>query len=769
MKKILSLLLVTVMLTSCFALTVTAAEKKQIEVKWNQGWAVISPANCYDAQFDEDYEAASGFASTDVFTVPKAGTKITWTDPASEFAANSVLVVSSWKQENGAWVLDRDGAMIVGAGGNSDRPSSVESVSSGKVNYTYTTSVDNENLRLCVKEADASSIVVYAEETSAPIGTWTRIKTTIDAFHSKAIPVNTTNWGAIAYEDVSDQLTWNYGYVGSSTHSSAKNQIKDNSYEYIYSSVMTIPKAGTTVYVFDDNVFASDTSATFSWWKKAGNSWIFDTSKPSQNANVANQKMLGNIKMFWYTTTEDNENIRFCTHGVHSDYGISVQPKVCIAQPFSATAITTTGALTAASYTDRTGGKVDYKIYLPEGFKAGDNVKTLFNVGSDTAVADALVAAKTESVVITANVEAAVAADMMDVLVNAYGLNPHMFYLYGADAVKTACKDVFCATMSSTEGYATPKEAGEALLANRSKYYGILDGINMYAMGDSYFGGSAVRMGITWVNQMGNKYGMDYINYGIGGSTMSAYVTNKNPMCVRYKTMEKGPCDLILLEGGRNDRSALVPMGTNDTRDIKTFKGAVNTMIDGMLKTYPDALIVLVTAWYNTSKTSAGLTNVDYADALQEIADYRNDPRVICLYAADRKATGVDMDSAAFRTKYCCTSSDVSHLNGAGMEMIQPYMEKFLAEALAKYKGLTVDGQPLPVEPEVTTPAETEPVVVPEDTTPAPDTPVETTTPAPETTPASVENKGCGGVVSGTVALVALMGVIGCAVGKKKE
>ena len=339
----------------------------------------------------------------------------------------------------------------------------------------------------------------------------------------------------------------------------------------------------------------------------------------------------------------------------------------------------------------------------------------------------------------------------------------HMFYLYGADTVKAACKDVFCATMSSTAGYATAKEAGEALLANRSKYYGILDGINMYAMGDSYFGGSAVRKGITWVNQMGNKYGMDYINYGIGGSTMSAYVTNKDPMCIRYKTMEKGPCDLILLEGGRNDRSQLVPIGTNDTRDIKTFKGAVNTMIDGMLKTYPDALIVLVTAWYNTAKTSAGKSNVDFANALRELAEYRNDPRVICLYAADKNATGVDMDSAAFRAKYCCTSSDVSHLNGAGMEMIQPYMEKFLAEALAEYKGLTVDGEPIPAEPEVTTPAETDPVTVPEDTTPSPET-----TPV-ETTPAPVEKTGCGGVIGGAVALVALISVAGCAVLKKNK
>ena len=72
-----------------------------------------------------------------------------------------------------------------------------------------------------------------------------------------------------------------------------------------------------------------------------------------------------------------------------------------------------------------------------------------------------------------------------------------------------------------------------SVLKSQEDFNNLLMGITMYAMGDSYFGGSSVGKAITWVDQMGKKYGMDFINYGIGGSTMSAYVTNKDPMCIR--------------------------------------------------------------------------------------------------------------------------------------------------------------------------------------------------------------------------------------------
>ena len=216
----------------------------------------------------------------------------------------------------------------------------------------------------------------------------------------------------------------------------------------------------------------------------------------------------------------------------------------------------------------------------------------------------------------------------------------------------------------------------------------MLSGITMYAMGDSYFGGSDLGKEGTWVNLLGNKYAMDFVNYGIGGSTMSDFVTTNNPMVVRYKTMKKGDADIILLEGGRNDRNKEVPIGDLESRDSKTFMGSINIMLDGMLETYPNALIILVTPWYHTGKVSAtGLCNVDYANAMRDLAEYRNDKRIVCLYAADPNTIGINMDDAAFRKKYCIAENDVSHLNAEGMSYVLPFMEQFISSEYAKFKG----------------------------------------------------------------------------------
>ena len=228
-----------------------------------------------------------------------------------------------------------------------------------------------------------------------------------------------------------------------------------------------------------------------------------------------------------------------------------------------------------------------------------------------------------------------------------------------------------------------------SLLKSQDDFNKILMGITMYAMGDSYFGGSSLGKAGTWVNMLGDKYGMDYINYGIGGSTMSDYVTDKNPMVQRYTSMKKGDAAIILLEGGRNDRTKEVPIGDFESRDSKTFMGSINIMLDSMLKTYPNALIILVTPWYHTGKVAAtGLSNVDYANAMRSLAEYRNDPRIVCLYAADPNTIGVNMNDASFRAKYCIEPNDVSHLNLEGMKYVLTYMEQFIAKEYAKFKGV---------------------------------------------------------------------------------
>ncbi|MBR6577922.1 MAG: SGNH/GDSL hydrolase family protein [Clostridia bacterium] len=305
--------------------------------------------------------------------------------------------------------------------------------------------------------------------------------------------------------------------------------------------------------------------------------------------------------------------------------------------------------------------------------------------------------------------------------------------------------------IAGTVLFAIPVGAQEA-------YYPELEGITMYAMGDSYFGGSSLGKDVTWVNKLGNKYKMNYENYGIGGSTMSDYVLDKSPMVGRVKRMKKSDANIILLEGGRNDRSQLVPLGDRDSRDTKTFYGAINYMVDYFLEKYPSALIILVTAWKHSNNTSTGYSNVTYANVMKDIAEYRNDPRVICFYAADPELSGVDMDDRDFRIKYCIKPDDVSHLNDEGMNYVLPKIEKFIAEEYIKYLNY--------LNPPATTV---------EETTAAPETTAEVTT-AEETvdcgmpdntTTEPVSEKGCGGFISFTSLSVLICGA--CIVLFKKK
>ena len=84
-------------------------------------------------------------------------------------------------------------------------------------------------------------------------------------------------------------------------------------------------------------------------------------------------------------------------------------------------------------------------------------------------------------------------------------------------------------------------------------------------------------------------------------------------------------------------------------------------------------------------ETATGYNNVDYANAMVALAEYRNDPRVTCINASDKDATGVNMNDASFRSKYCIKPDDVSHLNEAGMAYILPFFEKQIAEKYSAF------------------------------------------------------------------------------------
>lgn len=229
------------------------------------------------------------------------------------------------------------------------------------------------------------------------------------------------------------------------------------------------------------------------------------------------------------------------------------------------------------------------------------------------------------------------------------------------------------------------QEAFDAYIADAKANikYPNLKGLTINFIGDSYFAGNGLDPNHVWPSLITTIYDMKGTNYGKNGSTVSNYVTDKNPMCVRYKTMASNDPDIVIFEGGRNDYNKLVPIGTNDSTDTKTFKGALNVLIDGLIKKYPNAVIMGVTPWKVSGTNNIGNTVGDYADAMREICALKGVP---CFSADDPALSGVDMTDAGFRAKYSMKPTDVSHLNLEGHKLVLPAFEKFISETYASAK-----------------------------------------------------------------------------------
>jgi lysophospholipase L1-like esterase len=232
---------------------------------------------------------------------------------------------------------------------------------------------------------------------------------------------------------------------------------------------------------------------------------------------------------------------------------------------------------------------------------------------------------------------------------------------------------------TTAEETTAPEEETGAVLDKNGKYP-ILNKLTVAAIGDSYIAGT----GGKWPDILALKYGMRYYNYGISGSTVSSYVTDRNPMVKRYQEMAAVDANIVIIEGGRNDFNAYTPIGNVDSRNPITFSGALNTIIDASKEKYPDAMIVLITPWNFPDKDTHPMTYLHYVNAMLAVAEYQGE-RVYCINASDTSLTGVDMRSSSFRRTYCLKESDVSHLNSRGMQMVAPRFEKILAEYYADF------------------------------------------------------------------------------------
>ena len=90
-------------------------------------------------------------------------------------------------------------------------------------------------------------------------------------------------------------------------------------------------------------------------------------------------------------------------------------------------------------------------------------------------------------------------------------------------------------------------------MEDTSVYYENLRGIRASFIGDSLFGGHGIGKENSWIALLGDKYGMEYNNYGSNGCTLSACEGGANPIVGRFSEIAENNPHLIVVEGGRND------------------------------------------------------------------------------------------------------------------------------------------------------------------------------------------------------------------------
>lgn len=354
---------------------------------------------------------------------------------------------------------------------------------------------------------------------------------------------------------------------------------------------------------------------------------------------------------------------------------------------------TSLGSFANMKYYTSTELEKQYEIFVPESYNEDKYYPFIYCVGADTAINDSdvpksCVIAKADA----ENMSVAEHKELLNVLIKNYSIDEKFVYYIGDKSVCEQLSFDFTASIENLSEYGGAKAALEYLTSQMpTAYFAELEGLTMYALGDSYFAGSGIGAENAWPSLLASRYHMTYENYGRGSNTVSVYKGYDGseyykPMVQRYVDMADGDADVILLEGGRNDRSKKVPIGENDSQNENEFKGALNLTIDGLLKKYPSALIVCVTCW-NYLDAGSGFygTTADYAKAMCELVKYRDEERVVCINAANTELSGVDMNSESFRAEYCINSGDIRHLNADGMKYVLTRFEVAIGTAYRNY------------------------------------------------------------------------------------
>ena len=159
----------------------------------------------------------------------------------------------------------------------------------------------------------------------------------------------------------------------------------------------------------------------------------------------------------------------------------------------------------------------------------------------------------------------------------------------------------------------------------------------------------------SYVSVFADLSGAKVKNFGISGTRIARQVNIiGDNLCDRDFLMRVGEldndADIVIVFGGTNDYShGDAPMSSFDSRDEKTFYGALHCLCIQLLNKYPNADILFMTPLHRADEdafvSDAGISKLPlskYVSAIKEVAEYYALP-VLDLYSVSGIQPKVDV------------------------------------------------------------------------------------------------------------------------------
>ncbi|MCQ2427453.1 MAG: SGNH/GDSL hydrolase family protein [Clostridia bacterium] len=274
------------------------------EAEWKLGYVGSSTHSSYKNTLNT---SGGMYSYSSIIRIPYAGTTVSFTDDNtnsngdSAYASAAAYVFSSWKQENGTWVIDLGGY-------NASGSTADFTDNGGSRTYTYTTVKDGECLRLGYRSGQSTSFTPSAFPVINIKG-----KANAEKVDEDSAPA-----GGFEYDKNAtvSSAAWHSGHVGSDQNQFGyTNVINDGAGAYAYTDVIELGPRGTKAVFVDPHMGSTSNNAyCVSSWKKDGGSWVFYADGANfagiPEAIVSAKSSIGSV--YTYISTLDGECIRFC-------------------------------------------------------------------------------------------------------------------------------------------------------------------------------------------------------------------------------------------------------------------------------------------------------------------------------------------------------------------------------------------------------------------------------------------------------------------------